>query len=97
MILYYSTNLARIRRHLFVVLHVVGQPVEAEQVGRRRVDLADKLLSDHPGVPEHKDILLHSLYELADCYSRSPEEPFHDPQRALELGANGGRTESGEW
>jgi serine/threonine-protein kinase len=82
---FYSSNLATTRRHLFLVLHVVGQPVEAEQVGRRWVDLADKLVSDHPGVPEHRDILIRSLHELADCYSRSPEDPFHDPQRALEI------------
>ncbi|MFO0950158.1 MAG: tetratricopeptide repeat protein, partial [Isosphaeraceae bacterium] len=81
----YTSTLVVCLTDLFQILREVGSPEEAEGVGRRGVELAERLVREYPGVTLHSRELAGILYRLADFYSIPPDGHPIEPEKALEL------------
>ena len=81
----YRGGLADCQYVLFADLLEAGRHEEAARVHVRAVDLAEKLVHDHPALPGYRGTLSRLLLRLADFHSVPPEVRFLDPALGLKL------------
>ncbi len=81
----YASLLAFCCRVTGYVLIDAGRFEEAGRVGRRGMDLVEKLVEHHPSVPGDRKELIGILYMLADVESCLPERSSDQAQAALKI------------
>ncbi|AMV41041.1 protein kinase domain-containing protein [Planctomyces sp. SH-PL62] len=84
-IIEYPSLLAVCCRLLGYALIDAGQHQEASRIGRRGVELVERLVEHHPSVPGDRREMVDLLCMIADVESCLPKESSSDPERALEI------------
>jgi eukaryotic-like serine/threonine-protein kinase len=92
----YDDLLLKCQIDVFISANAAGLYNEAEQVGRRCIDLGEKLFHENPAEPKYRDSLSAILSMLADLHSGSPPGgPLHKPARAVELARRAAELKAG--